>query len=118
MPEPHAANRTACNRDRAALPPDARAVRAPVVEHPEAVAREVLDVGMGARYGRVDGVFAVQERDVIAAQLVGASALDALEAGKAPHLQTAELYQIPAPTEFGRHGMCGRLDVYDVGARP
>jgi mannose-6-phosphate isomerase-like protein (cupin superfamily) len=46
------------------------------------------------------------------------AALDALEAGTAPHLQTAELHQIPAPTELGRHGMCGRLDVYDVGARP
>ena len=46
------------------------------------------------------------------------AALDALEAGKAPHLQTAELHQIPAPTELGRHGMCGRLDVYDVGDRP
>ncbi|MDX6294794.1 MAG: hypothetical protein QOH50_3869 [Kribbellaceae bacterium] len=45
------------------------------------------------------------------------AALDALEAGKAPHLQTAELHQIPAPTELGRHGMCGRLDVYDVGRR-
>jgi len=45
------------------------------------------------------------------------AALDALEAGKAPHLQAAELHQIPAPTEFGRHGMCGRLDVYDVGDR-
>jgi hypothetical protein len=46
------------------------------------------------------------------------AALKALEAGKAPHLQTAELHQIPAPTELGRHGMCGRLDVYDVGDHP
>jgi hypothetical protein len=45
------------------------------------------------------------------------AALDALETGTAPHLQTAELHQIPSPTELGRHGMCGRLDVYDVGAR-
>lgn len=45
------------------------------------------------------------------------AALDALEAGTAPHLQAAELHQLPAPTETGRHGMCGRLDVYDVGAR-
>jgi mannose-6-phosphate isomerase-like protein (cupin superfamily) len=42
------------------------------------------------------------------------AALDALEAGTAPHLQTAELHQLPAPTEFGRHGMCGRLDSYDI----
>jgi mannose-6-phosphate isomerase-like protein (cupin superfamily) len=42
------------------------------------------------------------------------AALDALEAGTAPHLQTAELHRLPAPTEFGRHGMCGRLDVYDT----
>ena len=43
------------------------------------------------------------------------AALDALEAGTAPHLQTAELHQqLPAPTEFGRHGMCGRLDIYDI----
>ncbi|MEU4289065.1 cupin domain-containing protein [Kribbella sp. NPDC026596] len=42
------------------------------------------------------------------------AALDALDAGTAPHLQTAELHQLPAPTELGRHGMCGRLDVYDI----
>ncbi|MGW1340959.1 cupin domain-containing protein [Kribbella sp. NPDC002412] len=42
------------------------------------------------------------------------AALDALEAGTAPHLQTAELHRLPAPTEFGRHGMCGRLDIYDI----
>ena len=42
------------------------------------------------------------------------AALDALDAGTAPHLQTAELHELPAPTEFGRHGMCGRLDVYDI----
>jgi mannose-6-phosphate isomerase-like protein (cupin superfamily) len=42
------------------------------------------------------------------------AALDALEAGTAPHLQTAELHQLPAPTEFGRHGMCGRLDTYEI----
>jgi mannose-6-phosphate isomerase-like protein (cupin superfamily) len=45
------------------------------------------------------------------------AALDALEAGTAPHLQTAELHRLPTPTEFGRHGMCGRLDVYDTTAR-
>ncbi|MFC0629492.1 cupin domain-containing protein [Kribbella deserti] len=44
------------------------------------------------------------------------AALDALESGTAPHVQTAELYGIPAPTETGRHGMCGRLDVYDLDA--
>jgi hypothetical protein len=42
------------------------------------------------------------------------AALDALEAGTAPHLRTAELHDLPAPTEFGRHGMCGRLDIYDI----
>jgi mannose-6-phosphate isomerase-like protein (cupin superfamily) len=42
-------------------------------------------------------------------------ALDALEAGEAPHLWTAELHQLANPTEYGRHGMCGRLDVYDLG---
>jgi mannose-6-phosphate isomerase-like protein (cupin superfamily) len=42
------------------------------------------------------------------------AALDSLEVGTAPHLQTAELHRVPAPTEFGRHGMCGRLDVYDI----
>lgn len=46
------------------------------------------------------------------------AALEALEAGKAPHLQTAELHELSTPTEYGRHGMCGRLDVYDVGERP
>jgi mannose-6-phosphate isomerase-like protein (cupin superfamily) len=42
------------------------------------------------------------------------AALDALEAGTAPHLRTAGLYRLPAPTETGRHGMCGRLDMYDT----
>ncbi|MEU4192837.1 cupin domain-containing protein [Kribbella sp. NPDC026611] len=41
------------------------------------------------------------------------AALDALEAGTAPHLATAELHEIPAPIETGRHGMCGRLDIYE-----
>ncbi|WP_406049284.1 cupin domain-containing protein [Kribbella sp. NBC_00889] len=45
------------------------------------------------------------------------AALDALEAGTAPHLQTAELHELPAPTEFGLHGMCGRLDIYDISSR-
>jgi mannose-6-phosphate isomerase-like protein (cupin superfamily) len=44
------------------------------------------------------------------------AALDALEAGTAPHLESAELHQLPAPTESGLHGMCGRLDVYDTRA--
>jgi mannose-6-phosphate isomerase-like protein (cupin superfamily) len=44
------------------------------------------------------------------------AALDALEAGTAPHLEAAELHQLPAPTESGLHGMCGRLDVYDTRA--
>jgi len=44
------------------------------------------------------------------------AALDALEAGTAPHLETAELHQLPAPTEFGRHGMCGRLDTYEINS--
>jgi hypothetical protein len=46
------------------------------------------------------------------------AALDALEAGTAPHLQNAELHRLAAPTEFGRHGMCGRLDSYDLHPRP
>ncbi len=46
------------------------------------------------------------------------AALDALEAGTAPHLQTAELHQLAGPTEFGRHGMCGRLDTYDLNRHP
>lgn len=44
------------------------------------------------------------------------AALDALEAGTAPHLEGAELHQLPNPTEFGRHGMCGLLDIYDTQA--
>ncbi|WP_329004958.1 cupin domain-containing protein [Kribbella sp. NBC_00709] len=44
------------------------------------------------------------------------AALDALDAGIAAQLESAELHQLPAPTEFGRHGMCGRLDVYDTNA--
>ncbi|MGS2617756.1 cupin domain-containing protein [Micromonospora sp. LZ34] len=39
--------------------------------------------------------------------------LEALEAGSARHLYQAVLHRVPAPTEAGRHGMCGRLDVYD-----
>jgi mannose-6-phosphate isomerase-like protein (cupin superfamily) len=46
------------------------------------------------------------------------AALEALESGRAPHLQTAELHELPAPTEYARHGMCGRLDVYDLNQRP
>ncbi|MDX6282100.1 MAG: hypothetical protein QOH03_3171 [Kribbellaceae bacterium] len=46
------------------------------------------------------------------------AALEALEAGKAPHLQNAELHELAAPTEYGRHGMCGRLDVYDLNQHP
>ncbi|WP_433164524.1 cupin domain-containing protein [Kribbella sp. CA-247076] len=42
------------------------------------------------------------------------AALDALEAGTAPHLRTAELHRLPAPTELGRHGMCGHLDIYEI----
>jgi mannose-6-phosphate isomerase-like protein (cupin superfamily) len=41
-------------------------------------------------------------------------ALDALAAGTAPHVQQAELHGFPGPTDTGRHGMCGRLDVYDT----
>ena len=44
------------------------------------------------------------------------AALDALEAGTAPHLRTAALHEVPAPTESGLHGMCGRLDIYDLTA--
>jgi mannose-6-phosphate isomerase-like protein (cupin superfamily) len=44
------------------------------------------------------------------------AALAALEAGTAPHLESAEIHQLPAPTESGLHGMCGRLDVYDTRA--
>lgn len=44
------------------------------------------------------------------------AALDALEAGTAPHLQSAALHELHTPTEFGRHGMCGRLDIYDTQA--
>lgn len=41
-------------------------------------------------------------------------ALDSLEAGNATHLDGARINRLPAPTETGRHGMCGRLDVYDL----
>ncbi|MFF0338817.1 cupin domain-containing protein [Kribbella sp. NPDC004875] len=44
------------------------------------------------------------------------AALDALEAGTAPHLRDAELHHLPTPTEGGRHGMCGHLDIYDTQA--
>lgn len=38
--------------------------------------------------------------------------LDALERGVADHLTDAEINAFATPTELGRHGMCGRLDVY------
>lgn len=44
------------------------------------------------------------------------AALDALEGGTAPHLRDAELHHLPTPTEAGRHGMCGHLDIYDTQA--
>jgi mannose-6-phosphate isomerase-like protein (cupin superfamily) len=38
--------------------------------------------------------------------------LDALERGSGDHLTGAEVNAFATPTELGRHGMCGRLDVY------
>jgi hypothetical protein len=38
--------------------------------------------------------------------------LDALEQGITDHLTDAEVNAFATPTELGRHGMCGRLDVY------
>jgi mannose-6-phosphate isomerase-like protein (cupin superfamily) len=46
-----------------------------------------------------------------AAQATGRH-LDSLEAGAAPHLSNADVYQLAEPTERGRHGMCGYLDTY------
>ncbi|GAA1608450.1 cupin domain-containing protein [Kribbella hippodromi] len=43
------------------------------------------------------------------------TALDALETGDAAYLDTAEVGRLPAPTESGRHGMCGWLDIYETG---
>ncbi|TWD80898.1 cupin domain [Kribbella amoyensis] len=40
--------------------------------------------------------------------------LDALESGAGPHLAGAEVHRLVEPTETGRHGMCGHLDVYDL----
>jgi hypothetical protein len=40
------------------------------------------------------------------------AALDALEKGDGAHLRDASLNAFGTPTERGRHGMCGRLDVY------
>jgi len=42
------------------------------------------------------------------------AALDSLERGEAPHLARARINTLDAPTESGRHGMCGRLDVYEM----
>lgn len=41
------------------------------------------------------------------------AALYALEAGTANHLWSAKVHRMDAPSEPGRHGMCGRLDVYE-----
>ena len=38
--------------------------------------------------------------------------LDALERGSGDHLHDADVNAFATPTELGRHGMCGRLDVY------
>ncbi|GAA2839204.1 cupin domain-containing protein [Kribbella solani] len=43
------------------------------------------------------------------------TALDALEIGDAAYLERAEVGRLNAPTESGRHGMCGWLDIYETG---
>lgn len=40
------------------------------------------------------------------------AALDALADGDGAHLRDASINVFNTPTELGRHGMCGRLDVY------
>ena len=40
--------------------------------------------------------------------------LDALAAGEAPHFSAGGVHVLPAPSEHGRHGMCGLLDTYHV----
>lgn len=43
--------------------------------------------------------------------------LDSLGAGQAPHVQEAGVHQLQQPTETGRHGMCGRLNVYELSPK-
>lgn len=47
------------------------------------------------------------------AEMTGAQ-LDSLEAGTAPHLSDADVYELAEPTEQGRFGMCGLLNTYQV----
>lgn len=42
------------------------------------------------------------------------AALDALERGDRDHLRDAGPHRLTGPTERGRFGMCGRLDVYEL----
>jgi hypothetical protein len=44
------------------------------------------------------------------------TAFDALEKGDPEYLRAAQLHGIPEPTETGRHGMCGRLETYEIAA--
>jgi hypothetical protein len=38
--------------------------------------------------------------------------IEALQAGQAPHLSDAKVFQLAEPTEVGRRGMCGLLNTY------
>lgn len=48
------------------------------------------------------------------AEATGAQ-IDALAAGSIGHLLAAEVHEAASPTDLGRLGMCGRLDVYEPG---
>ena len=52
------------------------------------------------------------EAGALAAARATGAHLDSLEAGEAPHLSNADIYQLAEPTEHGRHGMCGYLETY------
>ncbi|MET7424456.1 cupin domain-containing protein [Dactylosporangium sp. NPDC005555] len=56
------------------------------------------------------------ERGALHAALETGRQLDALAAGDASHLGRGGISALPAPSEHGRHGMCGLLDTYHVTA--
>jgi mannose-6-phosphate isomerase-like protein (cupin superfamily) len=56
------------------------------------------------------------ERGALHAALETGRQLDALAAGDPSHLGNGGISVLPAPSEHGRHGMCGLLDTYHVTA--
>ncbi|MDG6109178.1 cupin domain-containing protein [Dactylosporangium aurantiacum] len=56
------------------------------------------------------------ERGALRVALETGRQIDALAAGDASHLGAGGINVLPAPSEHGRHGMCGLLDTYHATA--